>query len=175
MAMLGSGAPVDLLLSSRSLLAKIQNAIPFTHSACVQSESLKLNSSENSKYEKMASIIGIPAAPVLKALSPNVTLETSLALVSKGLQLYEDLLGIIVNHLEQKKELSDLKAHISDLKKLITRMLKVAGGQAEDLPKPTLNLPGDYEVQVAAHLTLLQLQSFGQDVGRCLESLDQSR
>lgn len=40
------------------------------------------------------------------------------------------------------------------------------------LPTVKLNLPGDYEVQVAAHLTLLQLQQFGQDVDRCLESLD---
>lgn len=40
------------------------------------------------------------------------------------------------------------------------------------LPTVTLNLPGDYEVQVAAHLTLLQLQQFGRDVACCLESLD---
>lgn len=40
------------------------------------------------------------------------------------------------------------------------------------LPTVKLNLPGDYEVQVAAHLTLLQLQQFGRDVARCLESMD---
>lgn len=42
-------------------------------------------------------------------------------------------------------------------------------------PSPTpmaLHLTGEYEVQVAAHLTLVQLQSFGQDMVRCLRSLD---
>lgn len=50
----------------------------------------------------------------------------------------------------------------------------MVGGQAVALPRLTLNLPGDYEVQVAAHLTLQQLQTFGQEVDRCLKSLDQS-
>lgn len=123
---------------------------------------------------------------------------TSLPQISKGLQLHEDLLSIIVNHLEQKQQLSDLKIDITNLKKQIIRvgacvcvrsqffisdskvnacisplvplqMLKVAGGQVEELPKPTLNLPGNYEVQVAAHLTLQQLQNFLQDVDQCLE------
>lgn len=42
-------------------------------------------------------------------------------------------------------------------------------------PTPTpmaLRLTGEYEVQVTAHLTLLQLQYFGQDMVRCLRSLD---
>lgn len=56
-------------------------------------------------------------------------------------------------------------------------MLKLA--QPEAAVQPTtaplsLRLPGDYEVQVATHLTLLQLQSFGQDMVRVLRSLDQS-
>lgn len=52
-------------------------------------------------------------------------------------------------------------------------MLKMVG-QAVAPPTLTLNLPGDYEVQVAIHLTLLQLQNFGQDVDRYLRGLDQS-
>lgn len=36
-------------------------------------QSLKLNSSENTKLVIMASTIGIPPAPVLKALSENFT------------------------------------------------------------------------------------------------------
>lgn len=42
-------------------------------------------------------------------------------------------------------------------------------------PTPTpvaLRLTGEYEVQVAAHLTLVQLQHFGQDMMRCLRNLD---
>ena len=56
-------------------------------------------------------------------------------------------------------------------------MLKIVQGESAvqpTQPTVTLNLPGRYEIQVAAHLTLVQLQSFGQDVVRCLRSLDQS-
>lgn len=56
------------------------------------------------------------------------------------------------------------------------QMLKwVLGEVAQPTSTPvTLRLTGEYEVQVAVHLTLVQLQSFGQDVARCLRSLDQS-
>lgn len=50
-------------------------------------------------------------------------------------------------------------------------MMKMAGEEAVAPPAVTLNLPADYEVQVAAHLTLQQLQTFGQDVDRYLKSL----
>lgn len=46
---------------------------------------------------------------------------------------------------------------------------------AQSTPTPVaLRLLGDYEVQVAAHLTLVQLQAFGQDAVRCLRSMDQN-
>lgn len=35
-------------------------------------------------------------------------------------------------------------------------------------------LTGDYEVQVATHLTLVQLQSFGQDIVRSLRNIAQA-
>ena len=57
------------------------------------------------------------------------------------------------------------------------QLLKKVQAEAVVQPSPTpvaLSLPGDYEIQVAAHLTLVQLQAFGQDVVRCLRSLDQS-
>lgn len=56
-------------------------------------------------------------------------------------------------------------------------MLKMIQGETVAQPTPTpvtLKLPGDYEVQVAAHLTLVQLRDFGQDMVRCLRILDQS-
>lgn len=53
-------------------------------------------------------------------------------------------------------------------------MLKMAGEQAVVLPTLTLALPGNFEVQLAAHLTLQQLQNFAQDVDQCLKSLVQS-
>lgn len=55
-------------------------------------------------------------------------------------------------------------------------MLKMVHGEAAQptLTPVTLKLTGEYEVQVAIHLTLVQLLSFGQDVARSLRSLDQS-
>lgn len=57
-------------------------------------------------------------------------------------------------------------------------MLKVLQTETVVQPTPTpvaLRLPGEYEVQVAAHLVLVQLQSFGQDMVRNLRSLDQNK
>lgn len=59
------------------------------------------------------------------------------------------------------------------------QMVKMANGEAAVQPSPSpspvvLRLPGEYDVQVAAHLSLGQLQSFGRDVLRCLRSLDRS-
>lgn len=59
----------------------------------------------------------------------------------------------------------------------ISQMLKMLQTETVAQPTPTpvaLRLPGEYEVQVAAHLTLVQLQSFGQDMVRHLRSIDQS-
>lgn len=67
--------------------------------------------------------------------------------------------------------------HLRDGVLFALQMMKMVLGEAVVQPTPTpvtLSLPGDYEVQVAAHLTLVQLQSFGQDMVRCLRSLDQS-
>lgn len=58
------------------------------------------------------------------------------------------------------------------------QLLKTVQRETVVLPTPTpvtLNLPGEYEVQVAAHLILVQLQSFGQDVDRSLRSLIQNK
>lgn len=55
-------------------------------------------------------------------------------------------------------------------------MLKMV--QTESQVQPTaptlaLSLPGEYEVQVATHLTLVQFQSFGQDMVRSLRNITQ--
>lgn len=53
-------------------------------------------------------------------------------------------------------------------------MLKKVHGENHVLPTATtvaLRLSGDYEVQVATHLTLVQLQTFGRDVARSLRNM----
>ncbi|TWW81451.1 colony stimulating factor 3 (granulocyte) a [Takifugu flavidus] len=187
MAMLGCGAPVpgssalvedpqtqELVQTSRLLLQKVLMAIPETHRSSVQSESLKLNSSENTKLVIMASTIGIPPAPVLKALSENFTMGTCLRRISEGLQLHRTLLAVIADHLKNKDRMLALQADIRDLNIQINKMLKMVGEETVVPPAVTLNLPADYEVQVAAHLTLQQLQTFGRDVDRHLKSLDKT-
>lgn len=56
----------------------------------------------------------------------------------------------------------------------ILKMVQTEGPAQSTQPPVVLHLPGDYEVQVAAHLILVQLQSFSQDVARFLMSLDHS-
>lgn len=51
-------------------------------------------------------------------------------------------------------------------------MLQIVGGQAAEEPKLTLNMPGKYYVKMAAHLTLLQLDKFLQNVQQFLMGLD---
>lgn len=72
----------------------------------------------------------------------------------------------------QSWALSDLR-HLLCLQMLKMLLTDVAVKSPPPTP-PALRLPGEYEVQVAAHLTLEQLQAFGRDVVRCLRSLDQS-
>ncbi|XP_051795574.1 colony stimulating factor 3 (granulocyte) a [Acanthochromis polyacanthus] len=167
----------DTVEKSRSLTRKILLAIPDTHKSCIHTEALKLNSSENGQLDTMASTIGLPSAPVLRVVSENSTLEDSLKGMYEGLQLHQALLSAVSSRLGNKDKVNDLIADIRDLAVQINKMLKMAQAEAVVQSSPTpvaLRLPGDYEVQVATHLTLVQLQAFGQDVIRCLRPLDRS-
>ncbi|XP_029312348.1 colony stimulating factor 3 (granulocyte) a isoform X2 [Cottoperca gobio] len=164
----------EIVQRSRSLIQKILLSIPDTHKSCIHTQTLQLVSSENAKLVMMASTIGIPSAPLL---SENLPLETNLKRMSEGLQLLRSLLSAIFPRLENKDKVIGLMADIRDLVVQINKMLKMAQAEAVVQPSPTpmaLRLPGQYDVQVAAHLTLVQLQSFGQDTVRCLRRLDQS-
>ncbi|KAG7226365.1 hypothetical protein INR49_013776 [Caranx melampygus] len=89
----------------------------------------------------------------------------------------EALLGAVSERLENTDKVTVLMAEIRDLIIQINKMLKMVQKDAvvQSTPTPvTLRLLGDYDVQVATHLTLVQLQAFGQDAVRCLRSLDQS-
>ncbi|XP_041670936.1 colony stimulating factor 3 (granulocyte) a [Cheilinus undulatus] len=169
-------ADPEIVKMSRSLIQKILLSIPDAHESCVYTETLKLNSSDNENLGVMASNIGIPSAPILKTLSDSFTLETGLKHMSEGLQLHRALLSSISPRLENNNKVTDLQSDIRDLAIQINKMLNKITAETMVLPSPTpvaLRLPGEYEVQVAAHLTLVQLQSFGQDVVRLLRSLDQ--
>ncbi|CAB1312335.1 unnamed protein product [Coregonus sp. 'balchen'] len=171
-----------LVENSQSLTKKVLDAIPETHKSCIHSETLILNStSENRKLQYLAINLGIPSAPTLKALTDNFTLETCLRRMSEGLQLHQDLLRAVVQRLANTESLTALLTDIRDLRVQINRMLKAV--QVVESPvavQPTAttslasHLTGDYEVQVATHLTLVQLQSFGQDIVRSLRNIAQA-
>lgn len=165
----------ELVQRSLTLLEKIMQDIEVTHKSCVTVKGLtELNSPENAKLVNIASTIGIPSAPVL--MLNTVTLETCLKNISEGLQLHQALLSAISSHLEDRDKVDTLKADIKDLVLQIHKMLKTVNGEAVQATPPAmpLNLSGGYEIQVATHLTLVQLQAFGRDVERYLRTLDQS-
>ncbi|KAM7381866.1 hypothetical protein PAMA_012630 [Pampus argenteus] len=164
----------QIVARSRSLTGKILLLIPETHKSCVHTETLQLNSSDNAKLGIMASNIGIPPPPVLKVVSEDFTLETSLRRISEGLHLHRNLLSSVCGN---KDIVIELMADIRDLGLQINKMLKMLQTETVVQPTPTpvaLRLPGEYEIQVAAHLTLVQLQSFGQDMVRFFRSLEQN-
>ncbi|XP_043958471.1 colony stimulating factor 3 (granulocyte) a [Gambusia affinis] len=167
----------EILQRSRSLTQKILDSIADTHSSCVHTETLKLDSSDIGRFSTMATNIGIPPAPVLSNVSENFTLETSLRVMHDGLQLHQGLLSSIAPRLAEKDKVVALMSDVRDLKIQITKMKKM--NQSHTAAPPTsgsveLRLPGEFEVQVAAHLTLVQLKTFSRDVARCLRSLDHS-
>ncbi|XP_068610854.1 colony stimulating factor 3 (granulocyte) a [Brachionichthys hirsutus] len=164
----------DIVQISGSLTAKILLSIPDAHNSSIPSKALQLNSPENAKLVQMALTIGVRSAPRLSAVSENVSLEACLATMSEGLQLHQALLKAVSPHLQKRDKIEDLQADVRDLIIQINKMLKMVRGETPVQPTPTpvaLNLPGNYEVQVAAHMTLVQLQAFGQDTVRCLRTL----
>ncbi|XP_023197156.1 uncharacterized protein LOC102218830 isoform X1 [Xiphophorus maculatus] len=165
----------EILQRSRSLTHKILDSIADTHSSCVHTETLKLDSSDIGRFSTMATNIGFPPAPVV--VSENFTLETVLRVMHDGLQLHQGLLSSIGPRLAEKDKVVALMSDVRDLKNQIAKMQKM--NQSHTAAPPTsgsveLRLPGEFEVKVAAHLTLVQLQAFSRDVERCLRSLDRS-
>ncbi|XP_078146949.1 colony stimulating factor 3 (granulocyte) a isoform X2 [Centroberyx gerrardi] len=166
----------EVLLRSLSLIQKVLLSISETHKSCIHTETLQLNSTENANLKTMEDTIRFPSAPVVKAISESFTLETSLRRMSEGLQLHQDLLKSVLPQLDNKDCVTELLADIRDLLIQIHKMLRKV--QAEPGVQPTastlaLRLQGEFQVQVATHLTLVQLQSFVQDMARCLRSLVQ--
>ncbi|XP_029977582.1 colony stimulating factor 3 (granulocyte) a isoform X2 [Sphaeramia orbicularis] len=162
---------------SHTLVQKILLSIPETHKSCIHTETLRLNSTENAKLQLMASSIGIRSAPALRVVSEDFTVETGLTRMSEGLQLHRDLLASVSPRLTNTGKVDELMGDIKDLVVHVNKMLKMVRTEVTAQPTPTpvnLQMPGEYEVQVAAHLTLVQLQTFGQDMVRSLRSMEQN-
>lgn len=121
----------------------------------------------------MATNIGIPSAPILTAVSDSSTLETSLRRMLEGMQLHHSLLKAVEPRLNNKEALTELLADVSDLLIQIRKMLRTVHVElpAQRHTDLALHLPGEFDVQVATHLALVQLQGFGQDMERNLRQI----
>ncbi|KAM9394368.1 uncharacterized protein KZ484_005425 isoform 2-T2 [Pholidichthys leucotaenia] len=156
------------------LVEKLLEDIPTLHAASINTEGLTLDSSSHTaNLQIMVTSLGIPASPVLKPLSERFTLDMCVSRMLVGSHLYQRLLGVLSDKLSGLK---DLSADLRDLVTHLTKMKEAAQlstdpsdqNQTLDLAS---RLPGDYEVQVAAHVTLTQLRSFCHDLIRSLRSI----
>ncbi|XP_040919396.1 granulocyte colony-stimulating factor-like [Toxotes jaculatrix] len=159
---------------AKTLVEKILRDLPSVHASTVITEGLTLDASaQTTNLQMMVTSLGIPAAPVLKPLSERFTLDMCVSRMSAGGQLYQGLLGVLS---ERLSGLKDLQADLRDLLTLINKMKEAAqlGGDSLD-PNQSLDLAsrlhGNYEVQVAVHLTLTQLRSFCHDMIRSLRAV----
>ncbi|KAI3359472.1 hypothetical protein L3Q82_013777 [Scortum barcoo] len=159
---------------AKTLVEKILRDIPRAHAASVTAEGLTLDPAAHSaNLQMMVTSLGIPAAPVLKPLSEHFTLDDCVSRMSAGSRLYQGLLGVLS---EKLSGLSDLRANLRDLLTHITMMQEAAqlgGGVFNQNSSLDLahRLHGNYDVQVATHLTLTQLRSFCHDLIRSLRAV----
>ncbi|XP_067101327.1 colony stimulating factor 3 (granulocyte) a [Osmerus mordax] len=165
----------DIGQKSRALIDKVILAIPETHKSCIHAETLTLNSAdEHIKLQFMATKIGIPSAPTLKAVSNDFPLESVLRHMLQGLQQQKDLLLAATQHLPATERVTEMQVDLRDLLIKIRKMLKIVQKEStQEAPSAhlVLKVSGQYEAQVAMHLTLVQLQAFGQDVVRSLRNI----
>uniref|UniRef100_A0A4W5Q2E2 Granulocyte colony-stimulating factor n=1 Tax=Hucho hucho TaxID=62062 RepID=A0A4W5Q2E2_9TELE len=162
-------------MDAMSLIEKILGNIPVVHGSITT----PLLQSRNMPYQSMVTSLGIPAAPELRTVCRplnqiDFTLEMCLSSMSAGLQLYQDVLGELKERVTTDK-VTGLLADIRDLLAQVTKMQEpgqmssVAQYEASGLAS---RLPGDYEVQVATHFTLLQLRDFTQNLKRSLRNVE---
>ncbi|XP_051530535.1 uncharacterized protein LOC127427148 [Myxocyprinus asiaticus] len=174
----------DTVEQAHSLISKILEDIPTTHAAWTNYKSLTLNQpSSDLQFLKNSTI---PAAPELKSISDNFTVEICLARIVEGLNLHLNLLKAISKAptVTQTKEVPELQAEIRDLLYLIVELQNQAGYeqsmQAPDNQLQTLEhglaepLKDEFMTQMMAHLTLQQLQVFSCDVLRSILSIRRS-
>nr|XP_046272496.1 granulocyte colony-stimulating factor-like isoform X2 [Scatophagus argus] len=159
---------------AKTLVEKILKDIPTVHAAAINTEGLTLDASTHTaNLQMMMTSLDIPPAPVLKPLSERFTLDICVSRMSAGSRLYQGLLGGLSDRLSG---LNDLRADLRDLQTHLHKMEEEVqlGSSVMDQTHSvdlTSRLRGNYEVQVAAHLTLTQLRSFCHDLIRSLRAV----
>ncbi|XP_023263453.1 uncharacterized protein LOC111656104 [Seriola lalandi dorsalis] len=159
---------------AKTLVEKILRDLPDVHAATINTEGLTLDpSTQTANLQMMVTSLGIPAGPVIKPLSERFTLDMCVSRMLAGGRLYQGLLGILS---ERLSGLTDVRADLRDLLTHLRKMKEAAQLADDGLDQnPSLDLStrlhGNYEVQVAVHLTLTQLRSFCHDLIRSLRAI----
>ncbi|XP_073351153.1 uncharacterized protein [Pagrus major] len=158
---------------AKMLVEKILRDIPTVHTATINTEGLTLDpSTQTTNLQMMVTSLGIPAAPVLKPPSERFTLDICVSRMSAGSRLYQGLLGVLSNSVsglsDLQADLRDLLTHLNKMKEEAQLDTVVDQDHSLDLAR---RLHGNYEVQVAVHLTLTQLRSFCHDLIRSLRAI----
>ncbi|KAL4660495.1 hypothetical protein GN956_G1364 [Arapaima gigas] len=161
-----------------TVVRKLMEDIPAAHKATVRSPTLTLTSTTETHLDYMVVSLGIPAAPVLKAIGADFTLETCLNHMSEGLQMYEDLLAAVSGRVAAPEKLTELQADLRELLAQVHKMRELSELEPT-VPYTTSNLAsrltGDFEVDVATHLVLVQLQTFVQHIFRSLRNISHTK
>ncbi|XP_026874437.1 colony stimulating factor 3 (granulocyte) a [Electrophorus electricus] len=168
--------------NGHSLITKILNDIPAAHKSWINIASMSLD--EVDKFQYLKEQLNFPAAPRLQLISDNFTLHDCLSRISEGLSLHKALLKVIRKKMTSASaEVNELLFDIRDLALLVQKMRTLAPAPAAGAPPVRVisenrleedlrpGLSSEYLVKLAAHLTLLQLRQFGQDVSRSFQSM----
>uniref|UniRef100_A0A668RVV8 Uncharacterized protein n=1 Tax=Oreochromis aureus TaxID=47969 RepID=A0A668RVV8_OREAU len=158
------------------LVEKIRKDVRSVHDAYCPPQGLTLDpSSQTGQLEMMRITLGIPDTPVLKELSEQFT-DMCVSRMLAGGRLYQGLLVDLSGRLggleALSAELRDLVTHINQMKDTAQLSSDSSDQSSLDL---TLNLHGNYDVQVAAHLTLCQLLEFCHDLIRSLRNMAETQ
>uniref|UniRef100_A0A3B4DBC7 Uncharacterized protein n=1 Tax=Pygocentrus nattereri TaxID=42514 RepID=A0A3B4DBC7_PYGNA len=139
---------------------------------CLQGLSLE-PSAEVKNLEYIMAALAIPAAPRLAPISETHTPVSLKSDFGGQLWLHQHLLQEVKKKLKCSEKLTPLLADLRDLSAQVHKQeaqLTPSEPQAQSSSLSS-RLTGDYEVQVATHLVLQQLRSFGQDVFRSLRHI----
>ncbi|XP_072523920.1 colony stimulating factor 3 (granulocyte) a [Salminus brasiliensis] len=172
----------DAVENGHSLISKILSNLPAVHKSWIHSESLSLDRNDSGKLQYLKDILNLPTAPALKPLSDDFTLAACLGQIAEGLRLHQTTLTVVNKLALVKSEKVDgLLYDIRDLLTQVQKMQKLTGttsapetqAVAENQLQTNLapRLQDEYTSQVAAHLVLLQLRDFSQDVSRSFRSI----
>ncbi|XP_006805316.1 uncharacterized protein LOC102780934 [Neolamprologus brichardi] len=159
------------------LVEKIRKDVRSVHGSIINIDGFTLDSSSQTGELEMKRInLGIPDPPVLKELSEQFTADMCVSRMLAGGRLYQGLLVDLSRRLggleALSAELRDLVTHINQMKDAAQLSSDSSDQSSLDL---ALNLHGNYDVQVAAHLTLCQLLEFCHDLIRSLRNMAETQ